>query len=54
MGASNVKVEGKDLGERIQAKGVERFDKVLNLVGNSVPVQSISLARPGGRVLQAG
>lgn len=32
-----------------------RFDKVLNLIGNRVLVESISLTRsPGGRMLQAG
>jgi NADPH:quinone reductase-like Zn-dependent oxidoreductase len=30
------------------------FDKTLNLVGNSVLVESINLTRPGGRMLQAG
>ncbi|KAM6484814.1 GroES-like protein [Trichoderma sp. SZMC 28011] len=31
-----------------------KFDKVLNLIGNRVLLESISLARPGGRMLQAG
>ena len=31
-----------------------KFDKVLNLIGNRVLVESISLARTGGRMLQAG
>lgn len=30
------------------------FDKTLNLVGNTVLVESINLTRPGGRMLQAG
>ena len=54
MGAKDVEVESKDLPETLRSKGVERFDKVLNLVGNSVLVQSIALTRAGGRMLQAG
>ena len=54
MDAKEVEVEGKDLPERLASKGTERFDKVLNLIGNSVLVQSIALTRPGGRILQAG
>ena len=52
MGAGAVKLEGPGLAE--QFGGAPRFDKVLNLVGNSVLVESIALARPGGRMLQAG
>ena len=54
MGAEDVEVEDKELPDRLKAKGVEPFDKVLNLIGNTVLVQSISLTRPGGRMLQAG
>ncbi|KAI1178191.1 GroES-like protein [Nemania sp. FL0916] len=32
----------------------EKFDKTLNLIGNRVLLESISLTRPGGRMLQAG
>ena len=31
-----------------------RFDKTLNLIGNSVLLESIKLTRPSGRMLQAG
>ncbi|CAF9936927.1 MAG: hypothetical protein HETSPECPRED_010502 [Heterodermia speciosa] len=31
-----------------------RFDKTLNLIGNRVLLESISLTRPGGRITQAG
>ncbi|KAI1815741.1 chaperonin 10-like protein [Poronia punctata] len=31
-----------------------KFDKTLNLIGNSVLLESIALTRPGGRMLQAG
>lgn len=32
----------------------KRFDKTLNLIGNTVLLECISLTRPGGRMLQAG
>jgi NADPH:quinone reductase len=50
MGAANVLKEEKALGAQVP----ERFDKVLNLVGNSVLLESIALTRTGGRMLQAG
>jgi NADPH:quinone reductase-like Zn-dependent oxidoreductase len=37
-----------------ESKEVKKFDKILNLIGNSVLVESIALTRPGGRMLQAG
>ena len=54
MGAQQVEIEDKNLPNRLRVKSVQPFDKVLNLIGNSVLVQSISLTRPGGRMLQAG
>ena len=54
MGATEVEKESTDLPSILDAKDTAKFDKVLNLIGNSVLVQSISLARPGGRMLQAG
>jgi NADPH2:quinone reductase len=48
MGAVDVKVEQEGL------EFDTKFDKVLNLIGNRVLVESISLARTGGRMLQAG
>ena len=54
MGASDVLIEDNTLPERLEGKGIPPFDKVLNLIGNTVLVQSISLTRPGGRMLQAG
>ena len=54
MGASAVAIEGQNLPETLQAQGTAKFDKTLNLIGNSVLLQSISLTRPGGRMLQAG
>lgn len=48
MGAVDVKLE--QAGLEFDTK----FDKVLNLIGNRVLVESIGLARTGGRMLQAG
>jgi NADPH2:quinone reductase len=48
MGAVEARLE--EVGMQFEAK----FDKVLNLIGNSVLVESIALARAGGRMLQAG
>ncbi|GAD91486.1 hypothetical protein CHGG_01462 [Paecilomyces variotii No. 5] len=52
MGAADVKVEPNELRDAL-ADGA-RFDKVLNLIGNSVLLESIELTRTGGRMLQAG
>ena len=52
MGATGMKQESKDLEAQFEQN--PRFDKVLNLVGNSVLLESIRLSRPGGRMLQAG
>jgi NADPH2:quinone reductase len=52
MGAVDVKIEQQGLGREFPA-GV-KFDKVLNLIGNGVLLESISLTRTGGRMLQAG
>jgi NADPH:quinone reductase-like Zn-dependent oxidoreductase len=52
MGVSDVKVEKDNLITQFEAP--PEFDKVLNLIGNRVLVESINLARPGGRTLQAG
>ena len=47
MGVHEVKIERQGLSGA-------KFDKVLNLVGNTVLLESISLTRTGGRMLQAG
>jgi NADPH:quinone reductase len=52
MGVVDVKREQPDLG--VQLLRHQRFDKTLNLIGNSVLLESISLTRAGGRMLQAG
>jgi NADPH:quinone reductase-like Zn-dependent oxidoreductase len=52
MGAADVKIEKEQLGEQFDEP--PHFDKVLNLIGNRVLLESIALARSGGRMLQAG
>ena len=55
-GAKEVELESPRLAEvfaKDEGQGF-RFDKTLNLVGNSVLLESIRLTRPGGRMLQAG
>jgi len=51
-GVEEVKLEQRDLGSHFSSS--PKFDKVLNLIGNTVLLESISLTRPGGRMLQAG
>lgn len=52
IGAVDVKREQDHLEELFDEN--PQFDKTLNLIGNRVLVESISLTRPGGRMLQAG
>lgn len=51
-GATEAKFEKPDLASQFTSP--PKFDKVLNLIGNTVLLESISLTRPGGRMLQAG
>ncbi|KAH6673856.1 Zn-dependent oxidoreductase [Halenospora varia] len=51
LGVRTVALEGPELSERL---GEKSFDAVLNLVGNSVLLDSMAIARPGGRVCMAG
>ena len=52
MGVQDVKIEQQELHHEFPAGF--KFDKVLNLIGNRVLLESISLTRTGGRMLQAG
>jgi NADPH:quinone reductase-like Zn-dependent oxidoreductase len=52
LGAVEVKYEQPELSEQFEQP--PRFDKILNLIGNRVLVESVSLTRSGGRMLQAG
>jgi NADPH:quinone reductase-like Zn-dependent oxidoreductase len=54
MGVSNVVVEQPDLISQFDKSTFTRFDKTLNLIGNRALLESISLTRAGGRMLQAG
>ena len=53
MGVHAVKLEGPDLVPEITAAD-SKFDAVLNLVGNSVLIESLTIVRRGGRLCQAG
>lgn len=52
MGAMRVDIERPDLFERLQEKG--QLDAVLNLVGNSILLDSLKLLRRVGRMRLAG
>ncbi|KAF2106525.1 chaperonin 10-like protein [Lophiotrema nucula] len=52
LGAVEAAREQRDL--QTQLPDGQRFDKVLNLIGNSVLLESIRLTKTGGRMLQAG
>lgn len=52
LGAHRVELEGPDLSERLPER--KRIDAVLDLVGNSTLLDSLSLVRRGGRVCQSG
>lgn len=56
MGAAETTLETPQLSTQSHdsQRGPLRFDKVLNLIGNSVLLDSINLTRSGGRILQAG
>lgn len=57
-GAIDVKLERQGLSDQFPNEKKDgkpfKFDKTLNLVGNSVLLESIAITRPGGRMLQAG
>ena len=52
LGAQSVVQEGPGLADRLAGK--ETVDAVLDLVGNSVLLESLAIARRGGRVCLAG
>ena len=56
LGAEHLKIETSDLTEDFGIDGSKsyRFDKTLNLIGNSALLDSIKATRTGGRMLQAG
>jgi NADPH2:quinone reductase len=52
LGVQRVELEGPELSERLPEK--KTIDAVLNLVGNSVMLDSLAIVRRGGRVCLAG
>jgi NADPH2:quinone reductase len=53
--AAETVLEGPNLGERLQdSKAPEKFDAVLELIGNSTVVESLKLVRRGGHLCLAG
>jgi len=54
LGAHRVELEGPDLSRRISPTSPGRIDAVLDLVGNSVILDSLSTVGRGGRVCLAG
>ncbi len=55
MGVTATEIEGPGLVPKHSSDGSpQKFDAVLNLVGNSVLLESLTLLRRGGHMLQAG
>lgn len=54
LGAKEVLLEAPDLSTRLLGEGRNKFDAVLELVGNSTLLDSLNLVRRGGRVCLAG
>lgn len=54
LGVQKVEKEGPGLPERLGMKEEEKFDAVLELVGNSTLLESLTLVRRGGRLCLAG
>jgi len=54
LGARHVLLEGPDLSGRIRERHPDGVDAVLDLVGNTVVLDSLSSVRRGGRVCEAG
>jgi NADPH:quinone reductase len=54
LGAAEVFIEGADFSARVLAAYPQRFDRVLELLGNKVVRESLSLVRPGGALCLAG
>ena len=54
LGARHCLVEGPGLGARVREVHPQGIDAVLDLVGNSVVLESLTVVRRGGRVCEAG
>jgi len=54
LGAVHAALEGNDLARRVRELHPTGVDAVLDLVGNSTVLESLSMVRRGGRVCEAG
>ncbi|KAF2182978.1 GroES-like protein [Zopfia rhizophila CBS 207.26] len=54
LGAADVLLEGPELSARIAEAGIQKFDAVLELIGNTTLLSSLRLVHRGGRVCVAG
>ncbi|KAF2095417.1 alcohol dehydrogenase [Rhizodiscina lignyota] len=54
LGVEKVEQEGPDLSKRLNLRLEDKFDAVLDLIGNSVLLDSLTLVRRGGRLCLAG
>jgi NADPH:quinone reductase-like Zn-dependent oxidoreductase len=54
LGARETLLEGPDLSRRLRERHPKGVDAVLDLVGNSAVLDSLSALRRGGRVCEAG
>lgn len=54
LGATHVLIENGNLSEAVRAFYPEGIDSVLDLIGNSTLIDSLRMARKGGRVCVAG
>ena len=54
LGAEEVAIEGADLSRHVRARYAEGVDAVLDLVGNTTILDSLSMTRRGGHVCEAG
>jgi NADPH:quinone reductase len=54
LGAAGALLEGPGLGARVRELHPRGVDAVLDLVGNSVLLESLTMVRRGGRVCEAG
>ena len=54
MGAKQVLLEGGDLSRQVREIYKQGVDAVLELVGNSTLLDSMTVVRPGGRICLAG
>ena len=54
LGATEVMLEGAHLSRQVRAKYPDGVDAVLDLVGNSALLDSLTMVRPAGRLCMAG